>query len=54
MNKFVIQNVNDDELFWNSEYGWVDFKTADIFIDDEIEIYTLPMEGKWLLFDGIE
>jgi hypothetical protein len=56
MNKFIIQNKNEYDLFWNNEYGWVDFDTADIFHKDDVKTFNLPIEGKLMsvdLFDTV-
>jgi hypothetical protein len=49
-----IRNVNDNELFWNNEYGWVDFSTADIFFTYEVETLRLPIDGEWVIGDLTE
>ena len=42
-----ICNVNDDELYWSNEDGWVDINSSDIFTDEERNKVNLPMEGRW-------
>lgn len=51
MNKlFAIQCVNDPELFWSNEYGWVEFDCGvDYFTEDETNYLNLPIEGKWVI-----
>lgn len=48
MIRYVIQNINDSDLFWNNEFGWVNDNDVDIFSDDDIVTLQLPIEGKWV------
>lgn len=48
MIRYVIQNINDSDLFWNNEFGWVIDNDVDIFSDDDIVVLQLPIEGKWV------
>ena len=48
---YYISNVNDNELFWSNDYGWVDFSNADIFFTHEVETCNLPIDGVWVIGD---
>ena len=43
--KFVIHNVQEPDLFWSNEDGWVDRKSATEFGSLH---YNLPIDGSWL------
>lgn len=47
--KYVIINNVDKELFWSNEFGWVTFKDATTFTEEERSKYILPIEGMWAL-----
>lgn len=34
-------------LYWNNEYGWVNISEADLFAQDEKDIFDLPISGYW-------
>lgn len=48
MNRFVIQNENDETLFWSNTDGWVDDDNFDVFTLEESEELNLPIEGQWV------
>lgn len=50
MNRFVIGNLNDDELLWNNEDGWV-IDNPTIFTEEETRTLTLPDAGDWFLVE---
>ena len=47
---WIIANVNDSNLYWNNEIGYVDIYSADRYSQEDKELYQdrLPVEGKWL------
>lgn len=44
---FLIQNIDNKELFWDSEYGWVDEYHAIIFTETDSKRFNLPSGGTW-------
>ena len=44
---YIIQNKNDEELYWSNQWGWCDIDEADRFSEDEKNTLNLPLEGKW-------
>lgn len=48
MNAFAIMCVNDNDLFWSNEFGWVETPTFDLFTDEERQNLNLPHEGQWV------
>jgi hypothetical protein len=47
-NQYVIENENNSTLLWSNVYGWVDCDYFDVFTFEEKEIFTLPIEGRWM------
>ena len=46
---YCIQCVNDPELFWNNDWGWVDSEGGiDTFTEKEMKTLNLPIEGEWV------
>ena len=49
---WVITNINDNSLFWNNHWGWIeeddDASVIDLFTKGEKEELQLPLEGKWV------
>ena len=53
MNKFVLQNTDYPELYWDAEYGWVDLSNASVFTESETEsdyCTSLSNKGNWVSF----
>jgi hypothetical protein len=53
MNKFVLQNPDYPELYWDAEYGWVDLTNASVFTESETEsnyCTSLSGKGNWVSF----
>ena len=53
MNKFVLQNPDYPELYWDAEYGWVDLVNASVFTESESQTeYCTSLNGKgnWVSF----
>ena len=53
MNKFVLQNPDYPELYWDAEYGWVDLPNASVFTEYESQTeYCTSLSGKgnWVSF----
>ncbi len=48
MQRYVIQNVNDNDLLWSNTCGWTDDDDFDVFNCDETLTLHLPTEGKWV------
>jgi len=51
---YAIVNKNNNNLFWNNIWGWVeannDAMNIDIYTKEEKELYSLPCEGMWHKF----
>lgn len=51
MNAFVIQGdyieENEDDVFWSNEDGWVDFDSATIFKNSELN---MPIGAKFIAY----
>jgi hypothetical protein len=51
---YIIESISEQDsetnrpLYWNNQYGWVDRDNADIFTEEEIEKFTLPIDGTWV------
>lgn len=43
---WIIRNVDDPELCWSNEDGWVT-ETYDTFTDEEKNTLRLPIGGAW-------
>jgi len=45
----ALSEFSDDgeKLYWNNEYGWVNFSEADYFSLEEYNIFNLPIGGYW-------
>ena len=53
MNKFVLQNPDYPELYWDAEYGWVDLVNASVFTESESQTEyctSLSNKGNWVSF----
>jgi len=51
MKMFALQNPDYTNLYWCSEYGWVDIDSADKFIGTELDkdyCLELRTKGKWV------
>lgn len=53
---FILQNRDFTELYWNSEYGWVDRENADCYSGTELdEDYCIELmetrQGRWVKFE---
>ena len=56
MKMFILQNKDYSELYWSSEYGWVDIDNADRFFGSELDQeYCLRLldekKGRWCIYD---
>lgn len=52
---YVIKNINDDQLFWSNDHGWVETDQEDRFTETERNSYALPIDGAWCVcFDEKE
>lgn len=49
MNRYVIRNADNDQLFWSNANGWVESPDEDLFTEDERNALSLPMGGVWVL-----
>lgn len=38
---------NDEPLYWNNQWGWVNISEADSFSEEEKTIFNLPINGFW-------
>ena len=38
----------EPSLWWNNDSGWGCLSTAAVYSEEELNQYTLPMEGKWI------
>jgi hypothetical protein len=47
--EWAIQNTIHPELFWNNDYGWGDYKGAQIFRHNAPKTLNLPIDGKWII-----
>ncbi len=51
---FAIINKNDNGLFWNNLWGWIeaddDATNIDLYTKEETRSFQLPDEGKWHKF----
>jgi hypothetical protein len=45
---YCIQCINDPELYWNNQWGWVDIDSCDTFSAKLKNAVHLPIEGKWI------
>ena len=45
---FVIRSLDDDQLFWSNELGWVETELETRFAEIERETYTLPINAAWV------
>ena len=46
---YVIRNIHDHDLLWNSTEGWTDnYDDFDTFSEIERVELNLPMDGEWL------
>jgi hypothetical protein len=45
---FVIRSLDDDQLFWSNEFGWVATELETRFTEIERETYTLPINAAWV------
>lgn len=53
MTFWIIRNVNEPKDFWSNEYGWVDNLTYDVFLTEDKETLSLPIEGEWVCLDWL-
>ena len=44
---WTIRDEEEEELYWSNEYGWVYYKYADVFTDEERNTLNLPLGGIW-------
>lgn len=51
---YVVQCINDPELYWNNEAGWTEKKQATRFSIEERFNFHLPIEGKWKKLDNLK
>ena len=61
MNR-VIQCTSDKDLYWNNNEGWVTTSLvnpnslkeyAEIYTDKEKKMNNLPIDGKWVQYNGL-
>lgn len=46
---YCIRCINDPDLFWSNEWGWVDIEGGiDTFTKEETKELNLPIEGEWV------
>lgn len=48
---FAIKNVITG-LWWSNELGWVDHDAATFFLENEVNLFDLPIEGAWTIVDN--
>ena len=54
MKMFALQNPDYTNLYWCTEYGWVDLDVADKFIGTELDedyCIELTSKGRWVQVD---
>lgn len=46
---YVIKKLDDDTLFWSSDYGWAHINVADTYSEREVTANTIPdsLGGIW-------
>lgn len=44
---YVIVSIGEETLYWNNEWGWGDYYSADIFSAEEKKRLNLPIGGVW-------
>jgi hypothetical protein len=50
---WVIQNINEPELFWNNNYGWTDLELAQEFTEQDRLRLNLPFGGEWITKESV-
>lgn len=45
---YKIGNLNDPNVFWSNDIGWVDLDSADLFSREQQTQLRLPLEGHWV------
>jgi hypothetical protein len=49
--RWIIENVNDRDLYWSNELGWANRASATPFAEHEAMRFSLPIEGRWVTTD---
>ena len=55
MNNYVLQNPDYKELYWDSDYGWVDIDNASTFFESDLKnklCVELSGKGQWVIFNN--
>jgi hypothetical protein len=45
---FVIRNMHDDQLFWNTHLGWVETGRETYFHEDDYDRMKDAVDGVWV------
>jgi hypothetical protein len=57
-NLYVVRcmtpDPDDGTLYWNNKEGWMVLECAEVYTEDEIEIYNLPIDGEWELLPTLK
>lgn len=48
INKYRIQSLEDTDLYWGNEFGWVDIDSCESFTEADRRSLNLPIGGHWV------
>jgi hypothetical protein len=51
--EWVIQNINEPNLFWSNTYAWTTLEWADTFSESERMRVNLPFGGEWITKESV-